>query len=381
MISVTEIAKLLEEGLNESLGNPEICFHIWANAGEYMRALRSGNTAPYTIHGNLRVATSANDANILVMGTNGLSLDFLLPIEPPRTNGKQTEEQLQTVRDEQYPFPALAISAIDAYFAKAQTVSLGEKGEYSVSFAAGVATPGTVGIFAEVGRAIPVSVYINLYFIEGGTMSKDVKLYFDGMSVPFQSLTSGRSAAIDRDIDVKDLISKGTASSSAFSLHIRFPSNHDKISKAAVDFLMNGKPNVAHFVELKWDDLRKAIYLMTFEEANTSAEGIAIAGVQVDLIEILDNCEIVGVPDAFQIGRFVCNDPFATSLSLTLPAGCRAYFAGRAFVADGAKTLPVETSDFEYDEESGKYFVYLITDRAVSAAGTGFKVVKEARGG
>lgn len=381
MISVTEIAKLLEEGLNEALGNPEICFHIWANVGEYRTALRSGNTAPYTIHGNLRVATSANDANILVMGMNGLSLDFLLPIEPPRTNSKQTEEQLQTVQNEQYPFPALAISAIDTYFAKAQTVSLGKNGEYSVSFAAGVATPGTVDMFAEIGRAIPVSVYINLYFIEGGTMSKDVKLYFDGMPVPFQSLTPGRSAAIDRDIDVKDLISKGTASSSAFSLHIRFPSNHDAISKAAVEFLMKGKPNVAHFVELEWDDLRKAIYLMTFEGANTSAEGIAIAGAQVDLIEILDNCEIVGVPDTFQIGRFVCEDPFASSLSLALPAGCRAYFAGRAFVADGAKTVSVEPSDFEYDEETEKYYVYLITDRAVPVTGVGFETVKEARSG
>lgn len=80
MISLKELSNRFESGLNAELKtvlkSEEIQFKIWAEAGQFQKPLRDGNTITYFINGNLRTSSSANDANDLVMGVNGLTLDL-----------------------------------------------------------------------------------------------------------------------------------------------------------------------------------------------------------------------------------------------------------------------------------------------------------------
>ena len=74
MITLEQFADIFQRGLNAVLKKNEIQFKIWSNVGKYQKAIRDGNTVTKYINGNLRVSSSANDANDLVMGVKPQNL-------------------------------------------------------------------------------------------------------------------------------------------------------------------------------------------------------------------------------------------------------------------------------------------------------------------
>ena len=364
MITVKHLSNVFENGLNTVLNNPEIQFKIWAEAGQHVKARREGNTVTYFINGTLRTSTSANDANDLVMGVNGLSLEFAVPIQQPRTNAAQTAEELSKIKDGQYPFVTYIINAINSYFQRAQAITLtDDKGvEYSVAFRAGTVTPRNVDLVSQLDNYLPVPVYIEVYFIEGGVNSKDVKVYFDGKSVPFQAVRHGRSPMTERDVYAGTLTSKSLITSTAFAIDVDFPVTSDPATQACVDYLINGEPNVAHFVKVQFGSLNEKLYLMTLNTVQTSAQGISIAGVSASLMEVVENVSAIGLPDNYEVDKFTFQNSNATSVSFTAEADCLFYCAGETYSLTAGENIniPLDQSDYEYDEEDGVYYVYYI---------------------
>ncbi len=370
MISVKQLAEYFENGLNKTLGNPEIQFKIWADAGEYKKPERDGNVITHYILGNLRTSTSANDATDLVMGVNGLSLDFKIPVQAPRTNATQTAEELQKIQDGQYPYLAYITNALNGYFQKAWADTLydGSGAKYSVAFQAGTAVTGNAEIAARYGQSVDFNVYIEVYFIQDGINSKDVKIYFDGEPVPYQALRTSRAAQLDREVTAGELISKNVATTTAFSLDFEFPANSDKATSETFNYLINGEPNTAHFVKIQLATTSK-LYFMMNNTINTSAEGINIAGITVSLIEIMDFAVTVNVPEYFQVIRFEFDKSDITSLTFTLSEECNTFISGvGAQIRNGAQTIALTNRSFEYDDAIKKYYVTLVTDRKVTVS-------------
>lgn len=109
MNSFIELANYIQNGLNEVLsaalnGSDELQFRVWATAGERTPSVRDGNTVRYFIDGNLTSTSSSNEANILEMGFNGLSLSFGFPVQEPKTDAGQTAAALAKIQNSQYPF-------------------------------------------------------------------------------------------------------------------------------------------------------------------------------------------------------------------------------------------------------------------------------------
>ncbi len=366
MISVKQLAEYFENGLNKTLGNPEIQFKIWADAGEYKKPERDGNVITNYILGNLRTSTSANDATDLVMGVNGLSLDFKIPVQAPKTNATQTAAELQKIQDGQYPYLAYITNALNGYFQKAWADTLydGSGAKYSVAFQAGTAVTGNAEIAARYGLSVDFNVYIEVYFIQDGINSKDVKIYFDGESVPYQALRFGRSPMLESEVYAGSLVSKNIATSTAFSIDVDFPANNvDLLSREVIDYLLNGKINSVHFVELQWGDEEK-LYLLSCNTMQTSSQGIAISGVSVSLMETVENLDALDVPDGFQIGKFTFVDSGATTLTFMPSVDCLAYIADNVLrLKNGIEvSLQLGTKDIRYDGE--KYYAVLITSKA-----------------
>lgn len=386
MISVKQLAEYFENGLNKTLGNPEIQFKIWADAGEYKKPERDGNVITHYILGNLRTSTSANDATDLVMGVNGLSLDFKIPVQAPKTNATQTAEELQKIQDGQYPFLTYITNALNGYFQKAWADTLydGSGAKYSVAFQAGAAVTGNAEIAARYGQSVDFNVYIEVYFIQDGINSKDVKIYFDGELVPYKALRFGRSPIIEQDVYAKSLVTKSIVTSTAFAIDIEFPTNFDAATNSAIDYLLNGEPNVAHFVTLEFGNLGQKTYLMTLNTAQPAMVGISVPGISVSLIEVSDNVLTVSLLDGYQLGKFTFVDSAATTLTFTAPADCTAYIVGTVINVSAGQpnTVELDLSAFVYDEGSGNYGVYIITDKAVDiSSDVAFSVVKGAGNG
>lgn len=386
MITTTQLATTFENGLNTILNNPQIQFKIWAEVGKYVKPQREGNTVTHYINGNLRTSTSANDANDLVMGVNGLSLEFSLPVRRPRTNAKQKAEELAEIQNGQYKFVTEMINVINSYFQTARAVSITDETgvEFSVGFQAGTVTPGNVDIAAQLGQNLLISVYVEVYFVAGGVNSKAVKVYFDGKSIPFQAVRHGRSPMTERDVYAGTLVSKSLITSTAFAIDVDFPVTSDPATQECVDYLLSGEPNVAHFVNVQFGTLNEKLYFMTLNTIQTSAQGIAIAGVSASFMEVVDNAPAVGVPEGFQVGRFVFNSSAATTITFTPSADCMAYIAGNALNLVGGQEVTVALPDaaFEQSEEKGDYGVTLITNVAAGVtSSTPFEIVKEAGNG
>lgn len=384
MIKLSQIAEMFENGLNSLYGNPEIKFHIWSDVGKFDQPYRDGNTITHYITGNLKSTSSANDANLLVMGTNDLSLEISIPLKRPRTNAKQSEEDLRAVQNGQYPFVEEIKNVLNGYFQEAQSVIIPDgEDNYSVSFSAGVSISGVVDIASQLGKHVTASVYVQLYFIKGGTISRDVQVTFDNVLIPYQHVDTARANVIERDVYAGKLVSKGISSSSAFSLDLNFPSNADNTTQELIDFVLRGEPNTAHFVSVKWGNIGEDLYLMTVDNVTTRAEGVTIAGISAALIEVTENPELLSLPAGFQMGRFTFPNTAATQLTFTLSEACKAFIGGYAYEwAEGSKAITLSANDFEYDDETNAFYVYLITDRQVTVTSdTAFTVTKGAQDG
>lgn len=370
MITIKQFAEKIENDLNSALfavlKNEEIRFKIWATAGEYQKPVREGNVITHEIIGNLRTGTSSNDANnVLAMGINGLSLDFMLPILPPRTNAAQTAEQLAKISDGQYPFLELIINVLNSYFQKAQVTTMtdSDEVEFSVAFQAGTVIPGAVELAAKFGNAVPLNVFIQVYFIEGGTNSKDVQITVDGKLMPFQAVRLGRAAVLERDVYAGESISKCFASSNAFSVDADFPSSNNPATTTALSYLLDGETNTAHFVGVQWGSGIEKLYFMEYNTVQTSATGIAVAGISASFVELGGNDTLYNLPSGFSLVKFEFDNSQTETFTFALSGECETYIAGvGATKRLGSITQLVALSplSFEYDEESGKYIVELV---------------------
>lgn len=375
MITIKKLAEVFQNDLNallySALGNDELQFRIWATAGEYEPPERDGNVITHYIIGNLRTSTSANDANnVLTMGVNGLSLDFMIPVYPPRTNAKQTSEQLAYIKDSQYPFIDFIAGIIDAAFknAKATTMKDAAGVEYSIAYQAGMATSADIDLVPKFGNAVPFNVFIQVYFIEGGTNSKDVEVSVDGQLMPFQSVRFGRAAVIERDVYAGENVSKCFASSTAFSVDADFPSStNSPATTTAIEYLITGEPNVGHFVNVKWGGIIEKLFFMSYNTVQATAAGISVAGISASFVELGGNDEVYGLPAGARTVRFTFNSSQEQQLAFTLSEECNTFIAGvGAAKRDGAQTVMLQSNSYEYDPENDIYTVNMVVDKQVT---------------
>lgn len=388
MISLLQLAQTIEQGLTSQLNDSNISFKVWANAGEYSKSIRSGNSVQSYIQGTLRSTSSSNEANILSMGYNGLQLDLSVPLQAPKTLSTQTSDDLQKIVNSQYPFVTLILSAIDAYFSISTVFQLTDAGgtEYTISMQAGRAITGNVDIAAQFGNNLIVTVFIGVYFLQGGFSARNVVINIDGVRVPLSSVTISRAKQKSSDVYQGDSTIKNLSSATAVSIDFAFPANSDNTTAQAFSDILEGAPNVVHFVDVEFGSQYDGKYLMMFDNLQVAAQGVQFAGVTGSLIECVENPLLINVPDYMQIGAFSFTT-YISDLSFqhfpspeeTIPYYISNYFS-TLVTFNNASLRP---SDFIYNQDTGLYDVYILSIGELSVTSTSaqsFRVVKEASG-
>lgn len=243
MIDLTTISKIFETGLNNALhavtGNEELSFKIWATAGEMDEPQRNGNVIQEFITGNLRVSSTSNSANLLVMGVSGLTLDFVLPVSRPRTNVQQTESELQKVKAGQIQFINGIITIIDNYFQSASTITVIDdiSGKtFTVGISAGTAVSGDIDLTSRLGNHVPITTYIEFIYAEDGINAKDIVITISGNKLPFNSVKIDRAGVTERNVYAGQLIAKNITTSTALAIDVEFPAFTRDPAQSAVDY-------------------------------------------------------------------------------------------------------------------------------------------------
>lgn len=380
MITTEQLANLFEDELNALLDYENLSFKIWANAGERQRALRQGNDVFSYITGDIKVSASSITANRLIMGVNNLTLEFSVPVKPPKTKATQTADDLAPVRDGQYWFVQYIMGILAGYFQKYQAFEMQDESgvNYGVGLVAGVSIPQGINLDAWLDNYLPVSVYIEANIVQGGIISLNIGVEMDSEPLPFQSFTPDRTGVLAPDVYSGSDVSKVITTSSAFAAEVSVPTNTVYDSSAfAVSYLLHGDPNTAHFLKIKWgsaDDADTALYLVSFTRATGGMQGVTIASVTFRLAEVQDDMELINVPSGFQVGYFVLDSSDVSSLAFAVSGDCLAYIAGKAYEMEGSKqiTVAVAEQDIVYDEDSDEYRLYLITSQQVTATASGY---------
>ena len=386
MISLTQLANEIQNGLTAQLNDPNIDFKIWASAGEDSKSVRSGNTVQSYIQGTLLSSSSSNEGNILSMGYNGLQLYLSVPLQAPKTVSTQTSEELQKIQNSQYPFLTLVLSALDAYFSVASVMQLTDDAgtEYTISMVAGRAITGNVDAAAQFGNNLTVSLLIGVYFLQGGISARNVVVNIDGVRVPLSSVTINRANQKSSDVYQGGTSVKNVSSATALSIDFAFPANSDNTTNQTIRALYAGNANMAHFVELSIGSQYDGNFLMTFDNLSLAAQNVQFAGITGALIECVDNVSLLSFPNYMQVGYFSFANSSAANVSFSASSSeYMAYISGRVYMMSlSSAYVNLLPEDFIYDPTTNEYRVYMVTLGAVNVTNSNapFTVVQEALG-
>lgn len=384
MVTVAQLAEKFEDELNALLDYENLSFKIWVDAGERQRPERVGNNVQTYINGEIVTTSSTIAPNKLLLGTNYFTIVFDVPVDPPKTTAKQTAEDLQRVINGQYWFVLQIFETLSAYFQQYRSIVLkdAEETEFSLGIVSAAAIPQGIDLTAWRGNTVPVNVYVEANVAQGGIVSLDVAVQLDGADVPFQSFTPERAGALDPAVYSGDDLSRVISTSTAFAAEISVPSNTVYgSSQAAVEYLLQGPPNMVHFLSVQWggEQAPSGLYLVTITQASGGVQGVQIASTTFRLAEVQPDIELIDVPDGFKVGYFELGSSDVTSISVTAGADCLAYIAGaaRRLTANTAEEVSLSPKDIIYDDESEEYRVYMIlsADVSVTAPGYSFEVL------
>lgn len=379
MISTEQLANKFENELNAVLDYENLSFKLWTTAGERVKSIRQGNDVYTFITGDIKVSANTITANRLVMGVNQITIEFDVPVDPPKTTAKQTAEDLDHIKNGQYWFVQYIMNVLSNYFQKYQAFMMQDENgvEYAVGIVAGVAIPQGIDLQSWRSNSLPVNVYIEANIVQGGIISLDIDVEMDGEVLPFQSFIPDRAGVMTPDVYSGSEVSKVISVSSAFAAEVTIPSNVVYgSSSAAISYLLHGKQNVAHFLKIKWgkaEDAETGLYLVTMTRITGAMQGVSIASFTFRIAELQDNIDLINIPNGFQIGYFVVESSALESLTFTVSESCLAYIAGKVFewTAGQSVTVSLEPDSIVYDETSDKYRVYLITNKPVGITGNG----------
>ncbi len=369
---LTQLVDCVETDLNTILHAtmPDVSFKIWVDVGKHRKGgRRAGNKAPYEIEGIVSVTTSAMEPNDLVIGVNGATIEFKVPIDPPRTSANQTTQDLQAIENGQYKFVSAIGGILTDYFQSYKTFEFedNDKTSYTVGVQGGASISGTVDISPVYGKSIPVSVYLEINIVENGIVSTDVSVYIDNVKIPKQALYPSRMSELNSDVLSGALDSTKLATSSALAFKINFPLTKSGVpSSALIRYLLRGEPNTAHFVDIYGLESAPLHYFMLVSTANAAIEGVSMIGGSMDLVPVTRYCDLVSVSKSYQVGVFKINRSVSVGTIVFREennAEFKAFVCGdvRLFNKDG----DIRPSPDDLVDNGDDYLVYMITDRAV----------------
>lgn len=378
MLSLSTYAGMLEDGLNAQLNDPDLSFRVWAYAGEEEVNTRIGNTVKKKIYCVLSLTDAANDATQIEMGTNVLTLTVCVPLKRPLTDvGGNSVNRYDRILLGQYPFLQDVSDAISAYFAVSKNIIYSDGGKtYSLGVNASIPTTGNVDIISQLGNCVVMNVGITMMYVEGGINSRAVKIAVDGEEIPYITFQPDADGVIEADVQAGGMRRKSYESATAVSFALTVPAVDNSFTGTAFKFLFDPVPNSAHFVTVNVGQTEYS-YMMMISSPSAAAERVANVGITLNFIEIMDDAEIMDLPDGVQAGRFSFHDTSAASLSFTV-SECLAYIGGECMHMNGETTVNLQPNDYIYDDETDTFYVYLFTLGKATVTADNFSVTKEA---
>ncbi len=367
MITLTQYAQFLETALNDTLNNPNIKFIVFSDIGNYKAAWRKSNSV--TVYINCLLS---REPGTIITGNNGLqiasdniTLQVAVPTDPPR----------RTVDEEpdwnSYAFAESIRNLMDNYFSKNRIQAFTD--ETGVTYETGMiysfSETGDSEIAPIIDEYIEFSVYITVNMVQNGINSRSTQVEIDGEAIPFLTAQPSRAEAVSGDVysDNSNCESENVVISTTFAVDVSTPATTGMITSQFSRFLLEGKPNVAHFMKLVFgDDSRLA--LVTYGNVNANMDGARNVGTSIPFILVAGNPYILNFPGYFTAAKIVNITP-GTTVTVTFSLACLvsigttslSRYLGELDIAGMTLTFEnIPEDELAYDEENDTYYLCVL---------------------
>ncbi len=345
-----ELNQIITADLTERKSTANIQFRIFADMAKYKQADRALNSVTTYINGCLTTDTTDVTTlnNELAMAVISLTFEFITPTKAPR--GLTLPDD-----DGQHTFPLYIRNIIQAYFSqnKAYTV-VGETGKMFTGGAKfELLNTGVADMPIGIGTSLTYSAGITYYLVEKGVNSSAIKIELDGVPLPFENAVPTRSPAMQSDVSSngQNYISKNYVTSSAFAVDVTMPSVDTTAGRELLSWLLDGVPNMAHFLKITWGTLKTAYYLITFGDVNASVTDIKSAGHTFALTELKPDADVITYPSYFYAGKLTVAEN-ATSVILQTLSNCLVFVSnGKIYDLSTSGNAVIEVNKDDFGED------------------------------
>lgn len=242
MISLATLCEQIQSKLN---GNTEgKKFKIFSDTGDYLKAVRAGNTVTETINGLAQVVQSSiTPTQGLVVATQQVRLEFAFPVEeyniPLGTDEtvtvKTVEEITEEVRD-------IYDNTFQTVFREVMTDGSEDTAKtFVVTILSSPLSTGERNQRQVIGDSMTLVAYLDFSFVQNGVSSFDCPVKLNGMELPYTVLAIDRTPAAEANAySNSDGVAKTRILSTALSVRVVMPANDDSEAWTAIKaYLLN----------------------------------------------------------------------------------------------------------------------------------------------
>ena len=344
MIETSVLAGILQDGLNANSDN--IAFKIFADDGQFQKAIRNVNTITKYVNGVYTIISSdLLPFKALNMYSITATLDLVVDVENAGKDANGNYIQVEKVKKVLNNYGNAnngQIFTIDGL-------------DYQISAVYNFATVGTQQVLSPLGRCIPIQMWIRYQFVENGVNSNSANLYINGENIPFNTCSISRVRTVTNNNFTKQTVTKATCEQNGISIDVKMPLLSTTLSRKLTKDVLNGGNNNAVLVGVEYNSESK-VYLMTIGNNSSSFEINKNVGQDFSLIEV---AEMVANTDDIQTAVTSTQNYTLTNSTATVK---------KCFVIWGdGNTEIVTRTDFQNDfiithtySTAGTYKIYYI---------------------
>ena len=275
MIETGVLAKLLQDGLNANTDG--VAFKIFADDGQFQKALRNINTITKYVNGVYTVISSdLLPFKALNMYSITATLDLVVDVENAGKDENGNYIQVEKIKK-------ILNNYGNANNGQIFTITgLG----YQITAVYNFATVGTEQVLSPIGRCIPIQMWIRYQFVENGVNSNSVQIYINGENIPFNMASITRLRTMTNNNYSGDVATKATGEQNGISLDITMPLLSTKFGKSLTEDVLNGGNNKAYLVTIVYNTKTK-VFLMTLGTNISNLEINKNVGQKISLVEIM----------------------------------------------------------------------------------------------
>lgn len=310
MISLTTLAKRIEDELNEEGNQTGFQFKIATETGEFEKSVKNLNTVVEIVNGILEAGPSSvtnlisGDEGGILYATQTCYLKFIVKLEDEQNDiewggevipGYASKlEALRNTFNRVFQHNAFDKTVKDEDFANNNKT-------YAVTTIYSFEQTGERSQLPVVGDCLTFSVDAYFMYIENGLNTRNVTFLLDGALIPYQSVTVYRTPTMDGNVysGSKDGATKNLVSQTTLSISLELPALEDSTTANALNYLLSGEQN-SHILTLTAGNKTEK-YLVTYSELRLTGETIKNAGQAMTLNESPDIYELLSFGHGYYI--------------------------------------------------------------------------------